>query len=94
MIKPPLRLFQCVALLLFALPVTLLAQALVEYGMLSGGSAASTGGVSARIAGCKLDSALVTCLNRSYPGTTIFVAVVISLITLRWLLGRRRYRAG
>jgi hypothetical protein len=91
--KRPLRLFQFVALPLFALPVTLLAQAAVEYGMRSAGGAVSGDSGFATIAGCKVDSALLTCLNHSYPGTMLFIAVVIGLIMLRWLSGRARYRA-
>jgi hypothetical protein len=87
-IKRPIRLFQFVALPLFALPLTLLAQAAVEYGLRSAGSAVSATGGVAMIAGCRVDSALLTCLNHSYPATMLLIAGVICLIMARWLFGR------
>ena len=93
MIKRPLRLFQFVALPLFALPVTLLAQAAVEYALRSGGGALSANGGLATIAGCQVDASLLTCLTHAYPGTMLLIAVTICLIMLRWLSGRAGYRA-
>jgi hypothetical protein len=92
MIKSPLLLFRFVALPLFALPVTLLAQATVEYALKSGGSAVSAGGATT-IALCKVDSALLTCLSDSYPRMTILCAVVIFLLIARWLLSRTGHGA-
>ena len=87
-----LRLLQFVALPFFTLPVNLLAQAALEYGLTSAGSAVAAGGGSAMIAGCRVDSALLTCLNHFYPGTTILIMVAVCLIIIRWLAGRARYR--
>ena len=92
MIKPPLGLFRFVALPLIALPVDLLAQAAVEYVLKSGGSAVSTGG-SPTIAGCKMDSGLLTCLRDSYPRMTILSAVVIFVLIARLLVRHTGHRA-
>lgn len=88
----PLRLVRFLALPFFALPITLGAQAAVEYAMKSAGSAVSASG-SAAIAGCKVDSVLLTCLSHSYPRTMIFAAVVICVIIMRWLFGLMGHRA-
>ena len=93
MMKRSLRVFQFVALPLFALPVTVFAQAALEYGLLSGGSSVATSGSFATVAGCKVDAALPTCLNHYYPETTILIAVAIGLIVVLWLSGRARPRA-
>jgi len=92
MIKSPLRLFLYVALPLFAIPITLRAQAAVEYGLKTAGSALSSGGGTA-IAGCNVDSTLLTCLSHSYPQTAIILAVVICLLIARWLYGQMGYRS-
>ena len=84
----PLRLFQFVALPFFTLPITVLAQAALEYGLTSAGGAVAASGGSAMIAGCSS----LTCLNHSYPGTTILIMVAICLIIIRWLSGPARYR--
>jgi hypothetical protein len=78
---------------LFTGRITLLAQAAVEYGLLSGGRAPSASGGFAAIAGCRVDSSLLTCLNHSYPETTILVAAVICLILVTRLSRRSRHRA-
>jgi hypothetical protein len=88
--KPPFCLFLFVSFTLFAIPITLRAQAAVEYGLKSaGGALSSAGGTS--IAGCNVDSALLTCLSHSYPQTAIIIAVVICLLIARWLYGQMGY---
>lgn len=87
----PLRRLRFAALTLFALPIPLLAQAAVEYGLRLGGSAVPAPGDST-IAGCNPDAALLKCLNHAYPRETILAAVVICLIIIGWLAGRRRRR--
>jgi hypothetical protein len=89
MIKPSLRLFRCMALLLCAIPVTLFAQAAVEYALKSGGSVLPASAGSA-IAGCNVDSAVLTCLSHSYPRASILTAVVIGLLIVRWLAAGSR----
>ena len=91
--KRPLRLFQFVALSLFALPVTLLAQAAIEYALRSGDGALSANGRLATIAGCQVDTSLLTCLSHFYPGTMLLIAMALCLIMLGWLSGRGRHRA-
>ena len=63
-------------------------QAAVEYALKSAGSAASASGAGAAIGVCRVDSALLKCLSRSYPKTTI---IVIGLLTV--LIWRRLTRA-
>jgi len=66
------------------------AQAAAEYALKSSGSAVS-GVANGSIGGCRVDSALFTCLSRSYPKTTIVVIALLTLMILRWLT--RAYRA-
>jgi hypothetical protein len=87
-----LRLLRFVVLPLLAVPGVLRAQAAVEYALKSAGSAGAASGASA-IAGCKVDSALLSCLSHSYPRTTTVVAVLICLMIVRWLAIHARYRA-
>ena len=91
MFKPPF-LVRFAALYLFALPMTLLAQAAVEYALKSAESATGVSG-NATLAGCRMDSALLTCLRHAYPQTTILIVVVVCLLIVRWLAGHARYRA-
>jgi hypothetical protein len=84
-----LRLVPCVALASLVLPVVLRAQAMTEYAIQSGGAATAQGG-GWSVAGCKLDSTVLSCLNHSYPRTTIGVAVVAGLLIIGWLSGRFR----
>jgi hypothetical protein len=87
-----LRLVPFVVLALFAIPVVLCAQAAVEYALKSGsGAVAANAGSS--IAGCKVDAALLSCLNHSYPRMMIVIAVVVCLLIVRWLAGHTGYRA-
>ena len=79
------------ALCLFALPTTLLAQAAVEYALKSAGSATAVSG-NATLAGCRMDSALPTCLSHAYPQTTILIVVVVCLLIIRWLAGQAGYK--
>lgn len=81
------------ALSLFAVPVFLRAQAAVEYAVKSAGSAAFANGGSSgsSIAGCYVDSNLLSCLSHSYPRTTIVAAVLICLFVIRWLAGHAGY---
>ena len=90
--KPLLRLFLFGALPLFALPIDLLAQAAIEYGLKTANSAVSSGG-GTTIAGCNVDSALLTCLSHSYPQTALIFAVVICLLIGRWLYGQMGYKS-
>jgi lambda repressor-like predicted transcriptional regulator len=87
-----LRLLRFVVAPLLAIPVVLRGQAAVEYALKSAGSAMAPSGGSA-IAGCKVDSTLLSCLGHSYPRTTILIGVVIGLLILRWLARPRGYGA-
>ena len=60
-------------------------QAAVEYGLKSAASAVSASGTSATVGGCKVDSALLACLSRSYPKTTIISIGLLAVMILRWL---------
>jgi hypothetical protein len=80
-----------VVLPLLAVPGVLRAQAAVEYALKSAGSAVAASGGSA-IAGCKVDSTLLSCISHSYPRTTIVAVVVATLLFLRWLAGGARFR--
>jgi hypothetical protein len=95
MIKMPFKLARFTALPLFAFPLTLLGQAAIEYGLKTAGAlpgnGSSVGGNA--IAGCQMDSALLTCLSHSYPRAAILTGVVICLLILRWLAGATAYRA-
>ena len=91
MFKPPF-LGGFAALYLFALPITLLAQGAVEYALKSAGSTAAVSN-NATVAGCRMDSAVLTCLSHVYPQTTILIVVVVCLLIVRWLAGHARYRA-
>jgi len=82
MIKPPLRLFQFVALPLFAIPAVLLAQAAAEYALKAAQSPVSASR-RVSVAGCQVDSDLLTCLSHSYPRTTVIVLVVVFLLVVR-----------
>ena len=79
------------ALCLLAIPTTLLAQAVVEYALKSAGSATAVSG-NATLAGCRMDSALPTCLSHAYPQTTILIVVVVCLWIVRWLAGQAGHR--
>ena len=70
---------------LFAFPTVLRGQAAVEYALKSAGSAIEAGGASA-IAGCAVNSALLSCLSHAYPRTAILVAVAGCLLIGRWLI--------
>jgi len=79
-----LRLVPCVVLAPFAIPVVLRAQAAVEYAVKSAsGAVAANAGSS--IAGCKVDAALLSCLDHSYPRMMIVIAVVVCVLIVRWL---------
>ena len=91
MFKPP-RLLRFAVLYIFALPITLLAQAAVEYALKSAGSAPPVSS-NATVAGCRMDSAVLTCLSHVYPQTTILIVVVVCLLIVRWLAGHARHRA-
>lgn len=86
---PPV--FRLVTFFVFAIPINLLAQAAVEYAARSAGSAILAKG-SFAIAGCPVDSALLTCLNHSYPRATILVGSAVCVFAL-WLLGGARHKA-
>jgi hypothetical protein len=90
MFKPPF-LVRFAALYIFALPIALLAQAAVEYALKSAGSAAAVSS-NATVAGCRMDSAVLTCLSHVYPQTTILIVVVVCLLIVRWLAGHIGYR--
>jgi hypothetical protein len=77
---------------LLASPLTLPGQAAVEYALRSANSVSLDS--SATIAGCPVDSALLTCLNHAYPRATLLVAgAAIFFIIVRWLTGSASYRA-
>jgi hypothetical protein len=92
MTKMPSGLVRFVALPLFASPLTLLGQAGIEYALKSAGAVSISVG-SAVIAGCQVDSALLTCLNHYYPRTVIVSAAVIFVLVVRWLTGMIEHRA-
>jgi hypothetical protein len=85
-IMAPSRLVRLGTLTVFALPVNLLAQAVVEYALKSAGSAVSASSGPA-FAGCTMNSSLLTCLSDTYPRAMIACEVVIGLFILRWLAG-------
>ena len=87
------HLLRFLAVYLLAIPITLAAQAAVEYALKSGGSVAAASVGSATVAGCRLDSALPACLSRAYPQATIVVVVVVCLLIMRWLAGFTGKRA-
>ena len=93
MFKPPIfkppGLLRFAALYLFFLPITLLAQAVVEYALKSAGSTTDVSG-NATLAGCRMDSTVATCLSHAYPQTTIIVVVVACVLIVRWLAGMAR----
>jgi hypothetical protein len=95
MTRVPSRLVRFVALTLFASPLTLLGQAAFEYALKSGALSPNGGSVngSSAIAGCQVDSALLTCLSHSYPRAAILTGAVICLLFVRWLAGSIAYRA-
>jgi hypothetical protein len=65
-------------------------QAAVEYALQSSGGAVSASASNPIIAGCRVDSTLLTCLSRSYPKTTIVVVALLTVMIFRWLT--RGYR--
>ena len=73
-----------------AAPGVLRAQAALEYALRSGQAATATSDTSS-IAGCKVDSGLFSCLTHNYPRATIAVAVVLSILVLRWIAGSAGY---
>ena len=79
-------------MVMVALPIGLFPQALVEYALKSGSSVLSHVAGSG-IAGCKVDSALLACLGRTYPWVAILVVGVICLLIARWLSGITRHNA-
>ena len=89
----PSRLLRFVAIYVFAVPMTLLAQAAMEYALKSGGTISANSSGNATLAGCRMDSALPTCLSRAYPQTTIVVVVLVCLLVVRWLAGIAGNRA-
>jgi glucose uptake protein GlcU len=60
-------------------------QAAVEYALKSSGSAVSASGAPATIGGCLVDAKLLTCLNHSYPKTTVIVIGLVALMVIRQL---------
>ena len=90
MTKVPLKRVRFAATALLVSPLTLLGQAAVEYALRSGQSIPVD---SATIAGCRVDSALFTCLGHAYPRTALLVAAAIFLVFVRWLTGVTGYRA-
>jgi len=68
-------------------------QAVAEYALKSSGSAVSASGGVAAIGGCRVDSSLLTCLNRAYPKTTIVVIALLALMLWRWLARARAARS-
>jgi hypothetical protein len=82
--------FCSAALQLFVVPIAARGQAAVEYAIKSAGGAVAGSGGSA-VAGCRVDSSLLSCLGRSYPRTMAVVAVVVCLLLVRWLATCGRY---
>jgi hypothetical protein len=82
---------------LATLPGVLRAQAMVEYGLKAAGSvmgaSGGSGGSAVAVAGCKVDSALLSCIGHAYPRTAVVAAVVICLLIVRWLALNAGYRA-
>jgi hypothetical protein len=89
--RMPLRPVRFVATALLASPLALLGQAAAEYALRSAKAISVDSGTA--IAGCPVDSALLTCLGHSYPRTAILAAVVLCLVIVRWLVGTAAYRA-
>jgi hypothetical protein len=83
----------------FGLPVLLTVpavgwgQAALEYAARSAGASAVLASDGGAIAGCPVDSALASCLGRSYPRTSLAVAAFIALVLIR-MLARRVRGAG
>jgi len=80
-----------VGLLFLALPLTLFGQAGIEYALKTGSSVAAPGGSA--IAGCPVDSALLSCLGHAYPRAAIVGGIVVLSLILRWLAGSAAFRA-
>jgi hypothetical protein len=87
-----LRPFGFAAFTVLALPIGLLAQALVEYALQSGSSAVAQMNGS-YIAGCNVNPGLFGCLSRSYPRAAIVVGILVLVIFVRLLGGVSKYRA-
>jgi hypothetical protein len=87
----PARLMRLSAWVPFCFPINLAAQAAAEYGLKSTGSVISSSTAPA-IAGCRVDSNLISCLSNSYPRTSIVLAIAVGILILRWLLVQAGYR--
>jgi hypothetical protein len=85
MTKASLRAAGLMVLLSGAFPFTLRGQAAMEYAVQTGKSVSTSNG--AVVAGCQVDSELLSCLGRTYPQGAI-VAVVIILFMLLWWFAR------
>ena len=78
--------YKVVPLLLFVLPISIRAQAAIEYVLKSGSSGLSRVTDSA-LAGCNVDSSMFACLGRAYPKASIVLAGAICLVIVGWLGG-------
>ncbi len=81
-----LRLPLLAVLSALAWQVALKSQSVFEYAQK--GSPSTDSGPNA-IAGCPVDSSMLTCLSRLYPTATIITAVVIALLLLNFFMRRK-----
>jgi hypothetical protein len=91
MTKVPLKQVRFAAAAVLVSPLILRGQAAAEYALKSAQSLSVDG--SATIAGCPVNTTLLTCLHHSYPRTTLLAVAVLCLVIVRWLTGFVTYRA-
>jgi hypothetical protein len=75
-------------LLPLVLSAALRAQSGLEYVVKSATGNTVAAGSSLTLAGCRVDSGIVLCLYGFYPRATGVAIVVLSILALRWLVGR------
>jgi hypothetical protein len=83
-----------VALPLLTSPLNVMGQAGLEYALKGGAALPGVGEMGSAIAGCHVDSALLTCLTDSYPRAAIVVGIVVGLLAMRALFGNMVFKAG
>jgi hypothetical protein len=90
MTKAMLLMVRLGVLSFFAFPLTLFGQAAIEYAMKTGTSLPT--GERTAIAGCQVDSALLTCLGHAHPRGAILGGAVLLFLLVRWLGGSGAFR--